>query len=86
MIVASSSVDKTKTPGGSRFLNVVLLVRWSNKLVKNMFQYQLAFINDINLLSIASMAFSMSSILQLPLKLVSCLVTLVDFCSGYDLS
>jgi hypothetical protein len=48
------------------------------------FQYRLAFFNDVNFLSTASMASPKSSILQLPIRLVSCLITLVDFYHGCD--
>ncbi len=84
IIVASSSANKT--PGGPHFLEIVFPVRWFNRLVKNMFQYQLAFFNYVNPLSIVSMAFFKSSLLQLPLGPISCLVTLTNFCHGCDSS
>jgi len=82
MIVASSSIDKTL--GGPRFYNVVLPMRWSERLVKGIFHYWLAFLNYVYLLSIASMASFKSLVLQLPLGLMSYLVTFADFCHGCD--
>ncbi len=83
-IVASSSTNKT--PSGPHFLDIILPVIWSNRLVKGMFQYQLAFFNYVNPLSIVSMAFSRSSFLQLPLGPINCLVTLTNFCHDCDSS
>jgi hypothetical protein len=54
--------------------------------VKGMFQYQLTFFNDINLLSIVSMASFKSSIFQLPLGPISYLVTFIDLPGGCDSS
>ncbi len=82
--IASSSTNKT--PSGSHFLNIILSMRWSNRLVKGMFQYQLTFFNNINLLSIVSMASSKSSVFQLPLGPVSYLITFIDLFGGYDSS
>jgi hypothetical protein len=83
MIVASSSIDET--PSGPHFFDIVLLVRWFVRFIKGMFQYRLVFLNDVNPLSIVSMAYSKSSILQLPLGPINCLITLVDFYHGCDL-
>jgi len=84
MNVASSSTDKTL--GGPHFLDIVLSVRWFDKLVKGMFQYRLTFFNDVNPFSITSMASSMSLVFQLLLRLINCLITLVDFYHGCDSS
>jgi hypothetical protein len=59
-------------------------MRWFDRLFKGIFQYQLAFLNYVNPLSIVSMACSKSSVFQLLLGLVSCLVTFADFCHGCD--
>jgi len=84
MTTTSSLVNKIL--GGPRFLEVVLLVKWFDRLVKGMFQYGLTFFKDVHPLSITSMASSKSLVLQLLLGLVNCLITFADFYRGCDSS
>jgi hypothetical protein len=80
--VASSSTHKTL--GGPHFFDIILPMRWFDRLIKGMFQYELAFFNDINLLSIASMVSSKFLVLQFPLGPVNCLITLANIFRGCD--
>jgi hypothetical protein len=57
---------------------------WFNRLIKSMFQYQLAFFKDINPFSIASMASSKSLVFQFPIGPVSCLITFAKKICGCD--
>jgi len=82
--IASSSIDKILS--GQCIFYLILLVKWSDRLVKGMFQYRLAFLNDINPLSITSMASSKSLVLQLPFGRIIYLVTFADRGHGCDSS
>jgi hypothetical protein len=45
----ATSSSGNKTPGGPHFLDVVLMVKWYDRLVKGMFQYRLVFLKDVTL-------------------------------------
>ncbi len=80
-VVLISSFYFINTPWGPTFLIPILPSRWSKSKFNIMFQYLLAFLEDVYPLSIASMTFSSCWFIHMPcLKAIGCLLVLVEFC------